>query len=66
MLVHEYAAATGEQVHESALLVAENPPAFYEAHRRWISRGFTAEHLRAHAVYLFLAFFFTDPYCLRA
>ena len=41
-LVHEYATATAEQVHESALLVADNFPAFYDAYRTWIERGFAA------------------------
>jgi uncharacterized protein YutE (UPF0331/DUF86 family) len=40
MLVHEYATATAEQVHESAKLVAENFTAFYNAYREWIKRGF--------------------------
>jgi uncharacterized protein YutE (UPF0331/DUF86 family) len=40
MLVHEYATATAEQVHESALLVTANFPAFYDAYRAWIKRGF--------------------------
>jgi uncharacterized protein YutE (UPF0331/DUF86 family) len=40
MLVHEYATATAEQVHESAKLVADNFPAFYNAYREWIKRGF--------------------------
>ena len=40
MLVHEYATATAEQVHESARLVAENFTAFYNAYRVWIKRGF--------------------------
>jgi uncharacterized protein YutE (UPF0331/DUF86 family) len=43
MLVHEYATATAEQVHESALIVAESFPAFYEAYRDWIKRGFAAQ-----------------------
>jgi uncharacterized protein YutE (UPF0331/DUF86 family) len=43
LLVHEYATATAEQVHESALLVAANFPAFYDAYREWIKRGFSAE-----------------------
>jgi uncharacterized protein YutE (UPF0331/DUF86 family) len=41
MLVHEYATATAEQVHESARLVANNFTAFYNAYREWIKRGFT-------------------------
>lgn len=40
MLVHEYATATAEQVHESALLVANSFPVFYERYRAWIRRGF--------------------------
>jgi uncharacterized protein YutE (UPF0331/DUF86 family) len=43
MLMHEYATATAEQVHESALLAAANFPGFYEAYRQWITRGFSAE-----------------------
>jgi uncharacterized protein YutE (UPF0331/DUF86 family) len=42
MLVHEYATATAEQVHESALLVSNNFAAFYDAYREWIRRGFAA------------------------
>jgi uncharacterized protein YutE (UPF0331/DUF86 family) len=42
MLVHEYATATSEQVHESALIVTDSFPAFYDAYRAWIRRGFTA------------------------
>ena len=40
MLVHEYATATAEQVHESALIMTENFPAFYDSYRTWIKRGF--------------------------
>jgi uncharacterized protein YutE (UPF0331/DUF86 family) len=40
MLVHEYATATAEQVHESALIVSGNFAAFYDAYRVWIRRGF--------------------------
>ncbi len=40
MLVHEYATATAEQVHESAKLVANNFTAFYNAYREWVKRGF--------------------------
>jgi uncharacterized protein YutE (UPF0331/DUF86 family) len=43
MLVHEYATATAEQVHESALIVASNFSAFYEAYRKWIKHGFRAD-----------------------
>ncbi len=38
MLVHEYATATAEQVHESALLVSGNFATFYDAYRTWIRR----------------------------
>lgn len=41
MLVHEYATATAEQVHESALIVSGHFPAFYDAYLAWIKRGFT-------------------------
>lgn len=40
MLVHEYATATAEQVHESALIVSGSFAAFYDAYRAWIKRGF--------------------------
>jgi uncharacterized protein YutE (UPF0331/DUF86 family) len=40
MLVHEYATATAEEVHESAIIVADNFPAFYNAYREWIKNGF--------------------------
>ncbi len=40
MLVHEYATATAEQVHESALIVTRDFPAFYNAFREWIKRSF--------------------------
>jgi hypothetical protein len=40
MLVHEYATATAEQVHESALIVSGNFATFYYAYRAWIRRGF--------------------------
>jgi len=40
LFAHEYATATAEQVHESALLVAGSFPAFYEAYREWIELGF--------------------------
>jgi uncharacterized protein YutE (UPF0331/DUF86 family) len=42
VLVHEYATATAEQVHESALIVAGNFSAFYDAYRGWVKRGFSA------------------------
>jgi uncharacterized protein YutE (UPF0331/DUF86 family) len=40
MLVHEYATATAEQVHESALIVTGSFPGFYDAYLGWIKRGF--------------------------
>ena len=40
MLIHEYATATAEQVHESALIVVGSFPSFYDAYRAWIRRGF--------------------------
>jgi uncharacterized protein YutE (UPF0331/DUF86 family) len=43
LLVHEYATATAEQVHESALIVAGNFTPFYDAYREWIARGLRAE-----------------------
>jgi uncharacterized protein YutE (UPF0331/DUF86 family) len=43
LLVHEYATATAEQVHEAANLVSADFPAFYQAYRDWIARGFSAE-----------------------
>jgi uncharacterized protein YutE (UPF0331/DUF86 family) len=41
MLIHEYATATAEQVHASALIVSRDFPAFHEAYRAWIKRGFS-------------------------
>jgi len=43
MLVHEYATATAEEVHESARIVADNLSAFYSAYGGWIKRGFSPE-----------------------
>lgn len=43
LLVHEYASATAEQVHEAARIVADEFVPFYDAYRRWIARGFSAE-----------------------
>ncbi|MDQ3355517.1 MAG: hypothetical protein M3502_02120 [Actinomycetota bacterium] len=43
LLVHEYATAQAEQIHESARLVAAELAPFYEAYRAWIARGFSAE-----------------------
>lgn len=42
LLVHEYATASAEQVHEAALIVANEFVPFYDAYRRWIARGFAA------------------------
>lgn len=42
LLVHEYATASAEQVHESARIVADELVPFYDAYRRWIGRGFSA------------------------
>jgi hypothetical protein len=42
LLVHEYATATAQQVHEAARLVADEFAPFYEAYRGWIARGFSA------------------------
>ena len=40
MLVHEYATATAEEVHESARIVSNDFPLFYNAYLEWIKRGF--------------------------
>ncbi len=40
LLVHEYATATAEQVHEAARIVAAEFLPFYDSYRAWISRGF--------------------------
>jgi uncharacterized protein YutE (UPF0331/DUF86 family) len=40
LLVHEYATATAEQVHESARIVADDFPLFYNAYLDWVRRGF--------------------------
>ena len=42
LLVHEYATATADQVHEAARLVADEFVPFYDAYRTWIARGFAA------------------------
>jgi hypothetical protein len=42
LLVHEYAAATAQQVHEAARIVAAEFIPFYNAFRDWIARGFSA------------------------
>lgn len=43
LLVHEYATATAEQVHEAARIVAAEFVPFYDAYRAWIVRGFSAQ-----------------------
>lgn len=43
LLVHEYATATAEQVHEAARVVAGEFAPFYDAYRKWIARGFSAQ-----------------------
>lgn len=40
LLVHEYATATAEQVHESARILVADFPIFYNAYGEWIKRGF--------------------------
>lgn len=42
LLVHEYATATAEQVHEAARVVAAEFIPFHDAYRAWIARGFTS------------------------
>jgi hypothetical protein len=37
------ATARAEQVHESALIVTGSFPAFYDAYRVWIKRGFALQ-----------------------
>jgi uncharacterized protein YutE (UPF0331/DUF86 family) len=41
LLVHEYANATADQVHEAARIVADEFPRFYNAYRDWIEAGFS-------------------------
>ena len=41
LLVHEYATATAEQVHEAARIIAAEFIPFYDAYREWITRGFS-------------------------
>jgi uncharacterized protein YutE (UPF0331/DUF86 family) len=43
LLVHEYATATAEQVHEAARIVSNEFIAFYDAYRAWIGRGFSSQ-----------------------
>jgi uncharacterized protein YutE (UPF0331/DUF86 family) len=40
-LVHEYATATAEQVHEAARIIIRELAPFYDAYREWIVRGFS-------------------------
>ncbi|MHB1834549.1 MAG: hypothetical protein ACYCXW_06250 [Solirubrobacteraceae bacterium] len=40
LLVHEYATATAEQVHEAARIIANEFVPFYDSYRIWIARGF--------------------------
>lgn len=39
-LVHEYATATAQQIHEAARIIASEFAPFYDAYRDWIARGF--------------------------
>ncbi len=41
LLVHEYATATAEQVHEAARIITSEFVPFYDAYRDWIARGFS-------------------------
>ena len=43
LLVHEYATATAEQVHEAARIISSEFIGFYDAYRDWIARGFSVE-----------------------
>jgi uncharacterized protein YutE (UPF0331/DUF86 family) len=43
LLVHEYATATAEQVHEAARIVAAEFVPFYDAYRDWIARAFSPD-----------------------
>jgi uncharacterized protein YutE (UPF0331/DUF86 family) len=42
LLVHEYATATAEQVHEAARIIASEFISFYDAYRAWIAQGFSS------------------------
>jgi uncharacterized protein YutE (UPF0331/DUF86 family) len=42
LLVHEYATATAEQVHEAARIIASEFIPFYDAYRAWIVQGFSS------------------------
>lgn len=44
LLVHEYATASAEQIHEAARIVADEFVPFYDAYRRWIARGSLPPH----------------------
>jgi hypothetical protein len=41
LLVHEYAAATAEQVHEAAQIVSAEFVPFYDVYRAWVARNFS-------------------------
>jgi hypothetical protein len=43
LLVHEYATASADQVHEAARIIATEFVPFYDAYRAWIARGFSAQ-----------------------
>jgi len=43
LLVHEYATATAEQVHEAARIIASEFAPFYDSYRAWIACGFSAD-----------------------
>jgi uncharacterized protein YutE (UPF0331/DUF86 family) len=43
LLVHEYATATADQVHDAARIIAAEFVPFYDAYRAWIARGFSAQ-----------------------
>jgi uncharacterized protein YutE (UPF0331/DUF86 family) len=42
LLVHEYASASADLVHEAALIVSDEFAPFYDAYRRWVGRGFSS------------------------
>src|SRR5215212_1707004 len=43
LLVHEYATATADQVHEAARIIAAEFVPFYDAYRAWIACGFSPQ-----------------------
>jgi uncharacterized protein YutE (UPF0331/DUF86 family) len=43
LLVHEYATATAELVHDAARIIAGEFIPFYDAYRAWIARGFSPD-----------------------